>query len=315
MKSVKIKLISILCLGLLMSPTVYGNVDELEEEMIEADMFASDSEAALQEAQETKKLMAEEAQRSKKIKSDTKAQIKASKAITAKAERDIIANEKKINKARKEIAKAEKDLAKTMKAQNKVTSKHEKTLKNLVSQEKNLSDLRKKLKNEKQKLKDLAASQKEINKRATEVAKNTNKTKKSSRSMRARIRKAYANKANGRRAHIKMIYKYEDSLRNSLKELEELRMLIETDQEFDQKLAKSTGKKVENFRTVSGLNAPRNVKVNKSRCNVRAYPSTKGKRLGSYGKGKKLRMRYHNKKWFTMIYGGKKAFVSQSCFG
>ena len=315
MKSVKLKLASILCLGLLAAPVAFANIGDLEEEMIEADMFASDSEAALQEARETKKLMAEEAERAKRIQSDARAQIKASKAIKAKAERDIVNNEKKISRARKDIAKAEKDLAKTLATQKTVTQKHEKTLKSLVAKEKQLDTLRSQLKNEKQKLKDLAASQKEINKRAQEVAKNTNRTKKSTRNMRSNVRKAYANKANGRRAHIKMINKYEDSLRASLKELEELRMLVETDQEFDQKLAKSTGKDSKNFRTISGLNAPRNVKIVRSRCNVRAYPSLKGKTLGSYRKGKKLRMRYHNKKWFTMIYSGKKAFISQSCFG
>ena len=126
-----------------------------------------------------------------------------------------------------------------------------------------------------------------------------------------KLRSKISGKRKSYNGHRKMIAKYRDQLHEALKKLDKLEATIEADQDYDSRMA-DLGRPNKR-RTVSGLNLPRKGTVKLSGCRLRAEPSTKGEVLGSYGRGRKIDMTYHNSKWFSLVYGGQKAFISKKC--
>ena len=112
----------------------------------------------------------------------------------------------------------------------------------------------------------------------------------------------------------KMIKTYRKQLAKAEKRLNQLEMAIQIDRDYDRKLRRLGKKLPKGHRTISGLNKLRVSKVKTSSCRVREFPNSKGSIVGSYSAGKKVDARYHNSKWYTVVYGGEKAFMNRKCF-
>ena len=112
-----------------------------------------------------------------------------------------------------------------------------------------------------------------------------------------------------------MIKKYRNQLSGTFKELDRLDLMLEVDHEFDKKRKKMYRKKNIPYsgNTISGLNVNRSGVVKVSSCRLREFPNGKAKVLGSYGRGRKLNMSYHNNKWWAIVYSGQKAFIGKEC--
>ena len=289
---------------------------DIEEEMIETEAAIADSEASIEEAAILEKQLIIEERQARAEAAKARQHLRDANRKKVKADKEIAINEKKIEKAKAEIAKAKKQISDSQRAQEKMRKKVGATYDKLKANEKTRDQFRSELKDEKRKLGRLTDRQKKAHKQAVAAANESNKAKKEMRHIRIKIRRAMANRRKSRSAGKIMIAKYRKSLNKALKELAELEVMIEADAAYDKKLARvSKGKLPKGFRSVSGLNLPRNKKVIVSRCRLREFPNGKSKVIGSYTRGKKIRARYHNAKWFTLVYGGEKVFIGKGCLG
>ncbi|MCB0376969.1 MAG: hypothetical protein KDD33_00625 [Bdellovibrionales bacterium] len=312
MKNVSIKPL-VLC-AMLLAASPWAGADLLEEELVQTDLITSDSEAAIEEAAELKKVLAEEKKKLNEQKALVRQKRKEAQKAKAKAETEIAANEKQITKTTNEMDKSVKELNNLIKKQEAMERKVKETQARLEKSEEALKKTKDELSKEKRDLEAIQEKHKKINQQANHTKKEVKDTKKLVAGMRLKIRNAYKQGKRSKVSHEKLIQVYQRSLEKSLKELEELKLLIEADQEYDKKLTeKSKGK--HKGRTLSGLNQKREGVIAVSRCRLREFPSKKSSVLGSYSKGKKLDIRYHDNQWYSVIYGGEKAFASKICFG
>lgn len=309
-----IKLIYLLVVVGLMTPSfVMADVADLDQELIEADAIGADSEAAIIEARELEKELAEEKAEAARMRAELDRQKAEAKAKRQRAEKQIRETEKKITDSRNKTAKMQKELLAIEAEQEKLRKQNEKVEAELALVKADEEKVEGEKRREEEDLRNMQKDHRRMKVAAKQTATRVSAIRADVKKARIEIAKTYRNMKKDSDSYKNMIAIYRKSLGNANRMLDELEMAIEVDQAYDQKLA-AMGKLPKGYRTVSGLNRMRVAKVNTKSCNVRSYPSTKAEILDRYPNGKEVNMKYHSKSWYTVVHGGEKAFLGKSCF-
>lgn len=309
-----LSLILTLVFGVTMFQFSYADIGELNEEMIEADAIAADSEAAIHESEEIKKQLAEDRKEAERMKNKLSRERESAEIRRRKADKEIATNEKKIADIKAKMLKQQKEIEALQAQQEKLVAKNEKTKAELEVVNDQLAEVSKEKRKEEKDLRKIKREHRDMKAEAKSTATKVSAMRANVRKARVEIGKVYRKMKKDSGEYKKMIRIYRRTLSKASKMLDQLETAIEIDQAYDQKLADMGKKLPKDYKTVSGLNRARYATVTASACNLRAYPSTKAEVLGSVKGGKKVEMKYHSRAWYTVVYGGEKAFLGKSCF-
>ncbi|MCB0378906.1 MAG: hypothetical protein KDD33_10470 [Bdellovibrionales bacterium] len=314
MKSINNALIALI-VTLALPAVSFADLEDLSSDMIETETIMADSEAALLMAEETEKQLTHERAQEAQIRKQAQKQEQAALSAKKKADAQILANETKIKLARQRIQREKKRIADLQKAQAKKQQELEKSNGELVRNQSRRDQAMKIRGQEEQNLQKVVGKNKQVAAQSKKLADEMKKIEQTTKVLRLKLKKAYAQSRGDQAHHEKLIAHYRKILEGAHKHINELEVLIEVDQAYDQRLGQLTGKSIHpKQRTLSGLNLITLAQVKKSNCALRAYPVGHSQILGRYNTGEGVKVSKHNSAWYATVYRGEKAFVEQSCF-
>ncbi len=292
----------------------------LEDElMIEAETAIADSEAAIQEAKEAEKVATEE--------------MRSSSVAIAKAKRELERARQEEARAKRAIARAERDRTRAIEEAEKARLETEAAKQQTMMAKDELNDLNLKLEDSKlereranEERKRVVEGFGEVKKELAEMKNKLEDAKKEELMAVKSLRRAeqqlkdlqdkaqisYKTADKDTTIFLSAVNSHRDTLRKISKKLDELEIEVETDKSFYDKqrrkrLTRTLGS------TVAQTNG-KLAKVMTSGCNIRNYPSLSSKVLGKSAQGATLKVRKHNRGWYSVIHNGQKAFMGAGCF-
>lgn len=121
-------------------------------------------------------------------------------------------------------------------------------------------------------------------------------------------------KGNGEsKEYLRIIDEHRESVKKVAKKLDELEVEIEVDKAYEQKKERKQVA-VERNRTLASIATGKFAKITSPACNIRSFPSSDSKVIGSYKHGRKVHVKIHDKSWYTTVYNGEKVFMGSGCF-
>lgn len=290
-----------------------------DELMIEAETAIADSEAAMQEAKEAEKVATEESRQS-------------DIAVT-KARRELENARREEAKAKREIARAERQRIRAMEETEKARIDAEAAKQASLTALDELNDLNLKLEDSKiekgkaieekkraiQAYTDVKKDLKEMGKRLSDAKKQELKVVKALRREENRLKDlqekakiSYKSADKDRNVFLKAMASHRKTLRKISKKLDDLEIEVETDKSFyDKQKRKRLTRHLGS--TVSHTNR-KVAKIMTEGCNVRNFPTLSSRVLGKFSQGSKMKVRRHNRGWYSIVHNGQKAFMGAGCF-
>ncbi len=290
-----------------------------DELMIETETAIADSEAAMQEAKEAQKMATEESRRSEVEILKAKRELDRARQEEARAKRDIVRAEKERARALEETEKAKLEAEQAK--QSTLMAKDE--LNDMVLKLEEAKLDQKKAEDDKKLVVDAYA---EVNREVKEMKEKLSQAKKEElialkelkraelglKDLEAKAAISFKTADKDTSVFLSAVSSHRDTLRKISKKLDELEVEVETDKSFYDKqrrnrLTRTLGSTVKN---TNGKVA----KVMTSGCNIRNYPSLASNVLGQSDQGVEMRVKKHNRGWYTVIHNGQKAFMGAGCF-
>lgn len=312
---------TIICtLSMLSWTPSWASMDEFDTELLEVEAAMADSEAAKQEALETRKRMKEEQRYSKKARAEARRKVEKAKRLERKARAEIALKEKQILKAQEDIEQAKASIEEARMQQDKLKLDMQKVNAQLeesqVEREKYV-ELKKqavkeanRVEDELAKLRDRQIKVKKMEKKAlkeltrAEVQLNTVKKK---------ARKSVKENDTLNQKYAELIDNHRDSLQKISKRLDEIEVEMEVEIAYMEKKARKNIA-MKRTRTLASLKNGKFARITSPACNIRTFPGTTSKVLGTYRQGRKVHVKIHDGSWYTTVFKGEKVFMGAGCF-
>ncbi|MCB9072224.1 MAG: hypothetical protein H6623_01285 [Bdellovibrionaceae bacterium] len=320
MKAVKFLPISLAVTALAFSNVSYADSDEVMGELMEVEQAIADSEAAKTEAAEMAQRAAKEKKESQSMRDKASVEMKRAQREEERARDRIALNEKKILAAQDEIEKSKKDMEDSKELVDKMKLEMEKSqadLENINKEVARYRDLRKEAllekENVKKDYKKALGKVDELRKSERAALKDLQRAEAELVNVREKAKQAYAEGNKDSREYIRIIDEHRESVKRIAKKLDELEVEIEVDKAYEEKKERKQVA-VQRNRTLASLKIGKFAKITSPACNIRSFPSSDSKVIGTYKLGRKVHVKIHDKSWYTTVYNGEKVFMGSGCF-
>ena len=290
-----------------------------DEMLIEAEAAMADSEAAMQEAKEAEKIARAEQRKSQSVMRKAERDIEKARRAEAKAKRRIARAEKQRAKATQDVEEARRKMEDAKTRIDVVKDEMEEVRVGMEEVKRNRAAAVEKRDAIVERMDEIQEDLKNMKSKLASVKKEELATIKSLKRAETRLRRlqdkatiSYKTADKDTSQFLEAVQEHRETLAKIAKRLDQLEIEVETDKNFYDKQRR---KKL--TRTMGRGLSMTNTKVAKvvsSGCNLRAFPSASSKVLTQYGRGKKLRIKKHNSKWYSIIHDGQKAFMGVGCF-
>lgn len=320
MKLTKVLPMSLAVVALMFSNVASANPDEVMGEMMEVEQAIADSEAAKTEAAETANRLASEKKESASMREKANGELKRAKREEERSRERIALNEKKILLAQDEIEKAKKDIDEAKELMDKLKLDMEKSqadAENIQAEVTKTKELRKEALLEKENVvkdfKKFMAKLENLRKEEKAVLKELLRAEADLVNVREKAKMSFSKGNSESKEYLRIIDEHRESLKKVAKKLDELEVEIEVDKAYEVKKERKQVA-VERNRTLANIATGKFAKVTSPACNIRSFPSSDSKVIGTYKHGRKVHVKIHDKSWYTSVYNGEKVFMGSGCF-
>lgn len=320
MKLIKLLPLSLACMALVFSNVASADSDDVMGELMEVEQAIADSEAAKTEAAETAKRLGKEKKEAQSMREKASVELKRAQHEEDRARERIALNEKKILQAQDEMEKAKKDIEDAKEQMDKMKLEIEKSVAEMETIQKEVQktkELRKEALVEKDNVlkdyKKFIAKMDNLRKEEKVVLKELARAEAELANVREKAKQSYAKGNVESREYLRVIEDHRDSVKKVAKKLDELEVEIEVDKAYEEKKVRKQVA-VERTRTLASIQSGKFAKITSPACNIRTFPSSDSKVIGTYKHGRKVHVKIHDKSWYTSVYNGEKVFMGSGCF-
>jgi len=320
MKLIKLLPMSLACMALVMGNTASADTEDVMGELMEVEQAIADSEAAKTEAAETARRLSKEKKEAQSMRDKANVELKRAQREEDRSRERISLNEKKILQAQDEMEKAKKDIEDAKEQMDKMRLDIEKSVAEMENVQKELQktkELRKDALEEKENVikdyKKFVAKMDNLRKQEKVALKELARAEAELANVREKAKQTYASGNKDGREYLRVIEDHRDSVKRIAKKLDELEVEIEVDKAYEEKKARKQVA-VERTRTLASIQTGKFAKITSPACNIRTFPSSDSKVVGTYKHGRKVHVKIHDKSWYTSVYNGEKVFMGSGCF-
>lgn len=294
--------------------------EEVMGELMEVEQAIADSEAAKTEAAETANRLVKEKKESASMREKANAELKRAQREEDRSRERIALNEKKILQAQDEIEKSKKDMEEAKELMDKLKLDMEKSqadVENIQKEVVKTRELRKEALLEKENVvkdfKKFNAKMENLRKEEKVALKELARAEADLAMVREKAKKSFVTSNGESKEYLRIIDEHREAVKKVAKKLDELEVEIEVDKAYEVKKERKQVA-VERNRTLASISTGKFAKITSPACNIRTFPSSDSKVIGTYRHGRKVHVKIHDKSWYTSVFNGEKVFMGSGCF-
>lgn len=320
MKVIKLVPLTLACLAIAFTNVASADQDEVMGELMEVEQAIADSEAAKTEAAETANRLVKEKKESASMREKANIELKRAQREEDRSRERIALNEKKILQAQDEMEKAKKDMEEAKELMDKMKLDMEKSqaeVENIQKEVIKTRELRKEALLEKENVvkdfKKFNAKMENLRKEEKVALKELARAEAELATVREKAKRSFASSNGESKEYLRIIDEHREAVKKVAKKLDELEVEIEVDKAYEVKKERKQVA-VERNRTLASISTGKFAKITSPACNIRTFPSSDSKVIGTYKHGRKVHVKIHDKSWYTSVFNGEKVFMGSGCF-